>query len=171
MAFWNVMYLFRPPWDTGRPLPALVEMVESGQLAPGRAIDLGCGTGTNVLYLARHGFEVTGVDIARLAIVRARAKARRAGVSARFLVADVTRLPEDLGPFDLALDVGCFHSLSSAQREAYVRTLRRIVRPGGTYLLWVFLREPEQPAPRVGPRGVTEDEVTLPIPRCRATSA
>ena len=96
--FWNLMYLFRPPWDTGRPQPALVEWLKRTRPRPGRALDLGCGTGTNVIYLARHGFQVTGVDIARLAIARARRKARRAGVQARFLVADVTDLPPDLGP-------------------------------------------------------------------------
>ncbi len=50
MNFWDLMYLTRPPWDTNQPLPALVALVESGHLPPGRALDLGCGTGTNAIY-------------------------------------------------------------------------------------------------------------------------
>ncbi len=157
--FWNLMYLFRPPWDTGEPLPELVSLVESGRLAPGRAIDLGCGTGTNVIYLAQHGFDAVGVDIASRAIAKARRKAEAAGVRARFLVADVTDLPPDLGLFDFALDVGCFHSLKEDDRPAYVRSLARVLKPGGMYLLWTFRRDPERPPARFGPRGLTPDEV------------
>ncbi len=156
--FWNLMYLFRPPWDTGRPQPALVEWLERTRPRPGRALDLGCGTGTNAIYLARYGFQVTGVDIARLAIARSRRKARRAGVQARFLVADVTDLPPDLGPFDLALDVGCFHSLDEQARRGYAASLRRVLAPGGVFLLYVFLRQEGGPR-RPGPRGVTPEEV------------
>jgi len=159
MNFWNIMYLFRPPWDTGKPLPEFVELVESGRLASGRAIDLGCGTGTNVIYLAQHGFDAVGVDIAPRAIAKAQRKAEAAGVHPRFLVADVTDLPPDLGLFDLALDVGCFHSLKEEGQRAYVRSLARVLRPEGVYLLWTFRRDPARPPARFGPRGVTPEEV------------
>lgn len=157
MNRWDVMYLFRPPWDRGVPLPELVTLVEKG-LNPGRAIDLGCGTGTNVIYLARHGFDVIGVDISSRAITKARNKARAAGVHVQFLVADVTDLPPELGPFDLALDVGCFHSLKPGARRGYADSLARVLAPGGHYLLWTFLREDNE-GPRFGPRGLTPDEV------------
>ncbi len=156
--FWNLMYLFRPPWDTGRPQPALVEWMERTRSRPGRALDLGCGTGTNAIYLARQGFQVTGVDIARLAIAKARRKAQEAGVDVRFLVADVTDLPPDLGTFDLALDVGCFHSLSQEDRARYVASLQRVLAPGGVYLLYAFLPL-EKGQRRPGPRGITPEEV------------
>ncbi len=156
--FWNLMYLFRPPWDTGRPQPALVEWIERTRTRPGRALDLGCGTGTNAIYLARQGFQVTGVDIARLAIAKARRKAQEAGVDVRFLVADVTDLPPDLGTFDLALDVGCFHSLSQEDRARYVASLQRVLVPGGVYLLYAFLPL-EKGQRRPGPRGITSEEV------------
>lgn len=159
--FWNLMYLFRPPWDTGKPLPELVSLVESGRLTPGRAIDLGCGTGTNVIYLAQRGFDAVGVDIAARAIAKARRKAEVAGVRAHFLVADVRDLPPDLGLFDFALDIGCFHSLREDDRQAYVRSLSRVLRPGGKYLLWTFRRQEGQPGPRFGPRGVTPEEVSI----------
>jgi 2-polyprenyl-3-methyl-5-hydroxy-6-metoxy-1,4-benzoquinol methylase len=117
--------------------------VESGTLAPGRAIDLGCGTGDNVIYLAQQGFEATGVDISPRAIARAQRRAHTAGVSPTFLVADVTDLTEVEGPFDLVVDNGCLHSLIADEaRAAYMNTLTRLTRPGCDYFLRVFIREP-----------------------------
>jgi SAM-dependent methyltransferase len=100
-------------------------------------LDLGCGTGTNVVYLARHGWAAVGVDFARRAIAKARRRARQAGVECTFLVGDVTRLTVP-GPFDLALDIGCLHSIPVGGRAAYAAGLARVVRPGGTYLLYAF---------------------------------
>lgn len=142
--FFELWYRFgRPPWDTGVPPPELVAVVE-GALPPGRAIDLGCGTGTNVVYLARHGWDAVGVDFAPRAIAAARRKAHEAGVSARFHVADVTALPGLGAPFDLALDMGCLHSLPRAGRASYASGLARILRTGSLYLLYAFTsRAPE----------------------------
>jgi len=129
-------YWGRPPWDSGVPAPELVRVV-AGR-APGRAIDLGCGTGTNVLYLAEQGWQVTGVDFVGRAIAQARRKLK--GRDAQLLVGDVTRL-ERLplrGPYDLALDMGCFHSLPEAGRERYAAGLARVLVPGAVYLLYAF---------------------------------
>jgi len=103
----------------------------------GRALDLGCGTGTNVVYLARHGWSAAGVDFAGRAIAKARRRARDAGVSCTFVVGDVTRL-DVAGPFDLALDLGCLHSIPVSGRAGYAAGLARVVRSGGTYLLYAF---------------------------------
>jgi len=125
----------RPPWDTGITPPEVERFVASHP--PGRAIDLGCGTGTNAVYLARHGWSALGVDFAGRAIAKARRRARDAGVSCVFLVADVAAL-EVPGPFDLALDIGCLHSMPVSARVGYASGLARVVRPGGTYLLYAF---------------------------------
>ncbi len=122
-------------WDTGVSPPELERFV--GSHPPGRALDLGCGTGTNGVYLARHGWEAVGVDFAARAIAKARRRARDAGVSCTFLVGDVTRLAV-AGPFDLALDLGCLHSIPVGGRAGYAAGLGRVVRPGGTYLLYTF---------------------------------
>ena len=61
------------PWDTGNPDPELVRLVESGRVPRGRALDVGCGTGTNARYLASKGCEVVGVDVSRVAIEQAKA--------------------------------------------------------------------------------------------------
>src|SRR5438270_4648330 len=80
----------RRRWDTGITPPELVRFVAVSP--PGRALDLGCGTGTNVVYLTQHGWDAVGVDFAARAVAKARERARRAGVASTFFVGDVTRL-------------------------------------------------------------------------------
>jgi SAM-dependent methyltransferase len=136
-ALFSVWYWLpgRRRWDTGVSPPELERFV--GSHPPGRALDVGCGTGTNVVYLARHGWSVVGVDFAGRAIAKARRRARDAGVSATFMVGDVTRL-DVAGPFDLALDIGCLHSIAVSGRAGYAAGLARVMRPGGTFLLYAF---------------------------------
>ena len=120
---YRLRYLSRPPWDTGIPAPELLRAL--AELPPGRALDLGCGTGTNVRCLAEHGWQATGIDFVPRAIRQARRKL--GGLSATLLVADVTCLAELPlpGPYDLALDMGCFHGLAPAARTHYTAGLRR----------------------------------------------
>lgn len=148
-------FLGRTPWDTHVTPPQVVELVEGGGLPPGRALDLGCGTGTNIIYLAHHGWEAVGVDFSAVAIRRARRQARRAGVNCRFYRADVTDLSFLERPFDLALDIGCLHSVPPENRERYAAGLARLVRPGGLYMLYAFTPRPD----RFAPRGVASEEV------------
>jgi len=133
------LYFGDPPWDTGISPPELLDFIEKH--APGRALDLGCGTGTNVITLAQHGWRATGVDFIYSAIRQARRKAKKAGVSVDFHVANVVHLEAISGPFDLILDIGCFHSLPSRSRGAYVENLDRLLHPQGYYLLYAFLKE------------------------------
>ncbi len=158
--FWNLQYLLgKPPWDTGITPPEVVELIEGRNIPPGRALDIGCGTGTNVVYLARHGFEAVGVDVAELAIRQARRKAEGAGVPATFYVADVLKLGTPEGPplgepFDFLLDIGCLHSLPASDRPAYAAMLRRVLRGGGLYLLYAW--GPREMRGR--PMGLTPEE-------------
>ena len=151
----DLQYLLgQPPWDTEVTPPEVVELIEEG-LPPGRALDLGCGTGTNSIYLARHGWEVVGVDFSVLAILRARRKARRAGVDCQFYRGDVTDLAFLADPFDLALDIGCLHSLPPEGCRRYVAEVARLLRPGGLYLLYAFTPRPDHSTTR----GVAPEEV------------
>jgi SAM-dependent methyltransferase len=138
-AYFALFYLSKPPWDTGISPPELLEYIRTHP--PGRAIDLGCGTGTNVLTLAGAGWQITGVDFIPKAIRTARRKAARAGLNVDLRQADVTDLQGIEGPFDLALDMGCFHSLGARQTD-YLSELHRILAPGGHWLLYSFL-DPE----------------------------
>lgn len=151
--FFALMYFRKPPWDTGISPPELMEHIASHP--PGRALDLGCGTGTNVLTLATHGWQATGVDYVPSAIRQARRKARQAGLKVDLRLDDVTRLHGISGPFDLVLDMGCFHSLTPAGRAAYLQNLERLLAPGGTFLLYTFLRGGAEP----GAPGLTEAEI------------
>lgn len=148
--FW---YIFRrPPWDSGITPPELWQHIQ--QNPPGRAIDLGCGTGTNAITLLKHGWHVTGVDFSASAIESARKKAREQNLQISFIVDDVTRLPDAIGPFDLVLDIGCFHGIPAHLRPVYLQTIGRILVPGGTWLLYAM----RQTKPGTSP-GLSEQEI------------
>jgi len=140
---WKFRWLYRrgkTPWDTQITPPEVMEFIE--RTPPGRALDLGCGTGTNAVTLARHGWDVTGVDFAPEAIETARRKAARAGVQAAFYVADVTELDMLQGPFDYVLDIGCLFILDQEKRQKYARNLERLTAPGGRYMLYAWMPRP-----------------------------
>lgn len=132
------IYLFEQPrWDTNIPVPELEEAVNQWQ--PGKALDLGCGTGVNTCYLARHGWQVDGIDFVPMAVWRARRRVKKARLSANLIIGDVTRLSKlpIRQPFDLALDVGCLHSLGEEQAARdYAHGLEQCLKPGGHYMLY-----------------------------------
>jgi SAM-dependent methyltransferase len=135
----NFWYYREPPWDTGISPPELIQYIQNHP--SGRALDLGCGTGTNVITLAQNGWQATGVDFAWKAIRIAHQKARRVGVQVDLSVDDVTRLKNLAGPFDLILDMGCFHSLKPEQNGRYIQNIIRLLAPSGSYLLYVFFKD------------------------------
>ena len=150
------------PWDSGVPPPELIEVIEGARRLPaGRALDLGCGTGTTTVYMASNGWQVTGVDFVPRALRVARAKAAAARLPVAFLVGDVTRLHDyPIQPgFDLLFDQGCFHSLPEAAQPTYVHEVARMARSGATYLLYAFGRQSGERRRRFFPKGVTPDEV------------
>ena len=142
------------PWDTGITPPEVTELVEEEQVTPGRVLDLGCGTGTNAIYMARHGWDAVGVDFSTLAVLQARWKARRAGLRCRFHRSGVTDMPFLTQPFDLVLDIGCLHSIPRAERTHYAGEVRRLVVPSGRYMLYAFL-----PRGARSTRGISPDEI------------
>lgn len=134
----SLWYFIRPPWDSGISPPELLDFIKNNK--PGKAFDIGCGTGTNVVTLAQHGWQVTGIDFAPRAISIARRKIKEAGLSADVLVADVTQLTGIEGPVDFILDLGCFHGLSSADQEKYLSFLDRVCAPACFWLLYGFFK-------------------------------
>ena len=149
----NLWYFRDPPWDSGISPPELIEFIQTHPA--GKAIDLGCGTGTNVITLARAGWQVTGVDFAVTAIRMAKNKLKTADVHANLRVGDVTKLKDINGPFDLALDLGCFHGLIQQGRLDYLTQLERILAPNGFWLMYGFLTPG---TPRSG-HGLAEAEI------------
>jgi cyclopropane fatty-acyl-phospholipid synthase-like methyltransferase len=152
---WESAYLATPPWDIGRPQPAIMRLAEAGRIT-GSVLDIGCGTGENVLYLVERGLTVTGVDGATTAIRKARAKAKRRGLNASFEVGDALNLSVPERPFDTVIDSGLFHVFSDDERERFRASLERVIRPGGIYFLMCF--SDQQPGDW-GPRRVTQAEI------------
>lgn len=144
------------PWDTGRPSSQLVKVLKHLQLEPGRALDIGCGTGTNSIYLAQQGFEVTGVDLAPLAIERAEQRARDERVDAIFAVVDILTAPLAAGPFDFFFDRGCYHAVRREAPQQYAPAVARLLAPGALGLVLAGnANEPHEPGPPV----VTEQQI------------
>jgi SAM-dependent methyltransferase len=146
------------PWD-GHPIAQnLRDLVEGTSDTPalpaGPALDLGCGTGDASIYLAQHGWKVTGVDFVPKALGRARAKA--ANLSINFVQADVTQLSNaGIGAdFQLIVDNGCLHNMSDDDRDAYVREVSAVAAPDARLLIVAFL-----PGGRFGVRGVEPAEM------------
>ena len=146
---WNERYASGEPlpWDSGTPDPMLVALIESGAIAPGRTLEVGCGTGTNSIYLAERGFDVVGVDIAPLAVEQARAKAHG---RCRFEAADFLNDPPPVPPFDFVFDRGCFHTFDEDhERARFAHNVAAALVDGG---LWLSLIGSTEGAPReVGP--------------------
>jgi len=150
----RLWYLFDPPWDSGISPPELLDFIEKH--LPGRAIDIGCGTGTNVITLAQAGWEVTGVDFVSRAIKTAKRKVKKSGIEADLYVRDATDLEGIAGPFDLALDIGCFHSLGDS-KAGYLSELDRVLAPGGHWLMYGFFNSSSN---QTGP-GLVEADLNL----------
>lgn len=148
---YQVMYRIGfTPWEraaVGGPdrtaavqLDRLLEREQDGRARPpGRALDLGCGTGTHTRELASRGWDAVGVDNVALALRKARA--RTTNSPARFVEGDVTRLGElGLGTFDFFLDIGCFHGLRPEEQRATARQVTASANPGATLLVLAFDR-------------------------------
>jgi SAM-dependent methyltransferase len=156
-ALFRVFYAIGfTPWD-GHPLtPALREHVEgTDALPPGAALDVGCGTGDSSIYLAEHGWQVTGVDFTPKALEKARAKARAADTTVNFVHADATHLRNAgiNGPFNVIVDNGCFHGMSAHDRDLYAQEISAAAASGARLLMIAF-----KPG-RFGPAGVEQSEI------------
>jgi SAM-dependent methyltransferase len=140
MSGWfNEAYRATPPWDIGHRQGAIA-LLERERRIGRRVLDVGCGTGDNALYLARHGHDVLGIDSAPLAIERAQAKSRaeRRGGGPRFAVHDALELGSLAESFDTVIDCGFFHTLSDRERAPFAAGLRQVLAEGGVYFMLCF---------------------------------
>jgi cyclopropane fatty-acyl-phospholipid synthase-like methyltransferase len=151
--WFNIAYLRKPIWDTGISPKELQDFLSIHP--PGRALDLGCGTGTNVITMAKLGWDVIGVDYAIRAIKTAKMRAQKYGIDVDLQVEDVTRLDSITGCFDLILDMGCFHSLTPNQRSPYIVKIDKLLADTGTFLLYLFFK------PKLEDRGPGASETDI----------
>jgi SAM-dependent methyltransferase len=160
---WNDSYASGVlPWDTGQPESLLVEFVTSDGVAPGRALEVGSGTGTNAIWLAERGFDVLGVDVSPLAVEKARAKIEGSKLPCGFATLDFLAAPPPGGPFDFIFDRGCFHVFDeSEERSRFADCVAAALKPDG---LWLSLIGSTEGPPReVGPPRRSAGEITLAI--------
>jgi len=145
----NIAYLVgSAPWDSGISPPELHNFIATHPA--GRALDIGCGTGTNLITLVNAGWQVEGFDFAPRAIQLAKRKFKKAGVSAHVFTDDATQMTNVSPPFNLALDLGCFHGIE--KKADYLTQLTRILAPGGFWLIYGFFKtEAAQPGPGLNP--------------------
>ena len=130
---WNDSYASGDlPWDTDTPDPMLVQTIESQTIALGRTLEVGCGTGTNAIYLAQHGLDVVGIDISPLAVEKARAKAHG---RCRFEAIDFLHEAAPGGPFQFVFDRGCFHTFDEDhERARFAQNVASALVDGGVWL-------------------------------------
>jgi ubiquinone/menaquinone biosynthesis C-methylase UbiE len=139
---WDGIYhrypLKRLPWELGRPREVLVDLVESEQIMPCETLDLCCGAGTNPVYLAKKGFDVTAMDISDRAVEYAIVKANQAKVNINFLIGDFVNLPFRNDVFNFIFDFGCFHHVEVENRATFIEGVNRVLEPGYTYFMVCF---------------------------------
>lgn len=105
------------PWDIGRPDFNLTDMVTEKPIRDCKALEIGCGTGSNAVWLAQQNFSVTATDVSEIAIQKAKERASDAGVKCVFLVSDFLNDEIPGAPFGFVFDRGCFHSFDSDEER------------------------------------------------------
>ncbi|MGH7199775.1 MAG: class I SAM-dependent methyltransferase [Planctomycetaceae bacterium] len=157
-AEWNERYRTGDlPWDSGIRSRELARVLKEDGIELGRAVELGCGTGTNAVFLAEQGFDVTGIDLSPIALEQARRKAEAAGVAVEFLAADLCHFEQNLGPFDFVFDRGCYHCARRIGLPGFLDTLERLTRPGTISL--VLAGNANEQTETEGPPRVHEHEI------------
>ena len=151
-----------PTIAAGGQASAMLDREQNGSGPPGKALDIGCGSGFWSVDLARRGWEVTGIDVTPKAIRRARERAREAGVEARFIEGDVAALgaAEAGSGFRLVLDFGTVHGLSAAERTAMGRDLNAIATEDAVLLMYATAAGQRGPLPN----GMSRSEIEATYP-------
>jgi SAM-dependent methyltransferase len=139
------------PFFVEWPDESLVSQFASGELRPGRVLELGCGHGRNALYLASQGCEVDAVDFSEKAIGWAEERAAGSGLKVNFICNSIFDLDINPSAYDIVYDCGCFHHLPPHRRETYVDLVTKALKPGGRFGLVCF-------TPKAG-SGLTDMEV------------
>jgi len=126
------------PWETVEPDKELVRVLKEKKIVKCKMLDIGCGAGTNSIFLAKQGLDVTGIDISQTAIKIAEKRAKEAGVKIKFSVENAYELKFSKNSFDFIFDRGCFHHIPLQHRENYVKQNYDILRTNGKYYLHAF---------------------------------
>lgn len=147
------------PWDSGVPSLELIRVLDAGMLTGKTVLEIGCGTGTNAIAMAKRGFEVVAVDYVEQAIDMAREKARKEKARVVFRVADV--LKDDLGgPYEILFDRGVYHVLRRNNLQEFQEFLKKATRTGSW---WLSLAGNANESHDEGPPVVSEAEIRAEV--------
>lgn len=125
------------PWDNG-PHESLVNVIEESRIEPCKTLELGCGSAHDAIFMAQHGFDVTGIDFSQPAIDLGRERAREAGVDITFVQDDLTKLQHISGTYDFLVDCGTLDDLSTDDRQRYMRNVLPLTHPSSHFFLFAF---------------------------------
>ncbi len=136
------------PWDIGKPDFNLIQTVTTTPIKPCKALDIGCGTGDNAIWLSQQKFHVLGIDASEIAIEKAEQKALTANAKSTFRVSDILTSDVEGAPFGFAFDRGCFHALSSdKERKRFAEKVSVQLEKDGLWLSLLGNADEERHAP------------------------
>ena len=150
------------PWDIGKPDFNLIQTVTTTPIELCKALDIGCGTGDNAIWLSQQNFRVSGIDTSEIAIEKAKEKALIANVKCTFLVMDILTSHLEEAPFGFAFDRGCFHSLNSdKERKRFAKNVSAHLEKGGLWLSLIGNADEQRHAP--GPPQRTARDIVYSV--------
>lgn len=150
------------PWDIGRPDFNLIETVTKIPVKSCKALDIGCGTGDNSIWLAQRQFQVTGTDISEIAIETAKEKAFKSKVECTFLVVDFFKNRIEGAPFGFVFDRGCFHTIdSSKERKKFAKNVALNLEKDGLWLSLIGSADEQRQGP--GPPQRTANDIVAAV--------
>jgi methyl halide transferase len=161
---WDGMYRQgTPPWEAGVPHAELERVLDEYPFPKcGTVLEIGCGTGSDAICLAKRRFEVTAVDCSPIALERARLRAEQQDALLRFVLEDIFDFARTVGQFDMVYDAGFYHYIRHARLEQYLDMLWRLTRPGS----WFFcLAGSVGERTEGGPPQVSEDDIRFELGR------
>ena len=171
VSFWDLSYRdgsYLEHWEAPEIPEELVELVESGELAPGSTVlDIGCGAGLEALYLAGRGCKAIGLDSSREALRQARIRQSEHELSEELDIewkeGNALALPVESSSIDWVLDRGCLHCIDHEERYLYAKSVGRALRPGGVLLIRGARKDDDEQ----GLVGITASELDLLFPPVR----
>jgi len=123
------------PWDIGKPDFNLIQTITAMDIKTCKALDIGCGTGNNSIWLSQNKFDVIGIDTSEIAIQKAIEEAIKANIKCDFILIDFLTDKIEGAPFEFVFDRGCFHSLNSdEERERFAEKVSAHLEKDGLWL-------------------------------------
>jgi SAM-dependent methyltransferase len=158
---WDEIYfrhsLEEIPWHSDKPDRELIDLIEKSKIEAYSTLDVGCGAGTDAIYLASKGCKVTAIDVSHEAIRIARERAEKADVKVNFIVGNFLYVEFDNETFDFINDRGCFHHMNPLDREEFAMKINKVLRNNGYYFIRCWSDKEEER--EHGPYRISRDEI------------